>query len=315
VTDGARTLCVGNVEVTATDVALFVTSQTPTYGRRRLGGRLRRGTPGTDFPVSGIDGLDLSDAANQSTVTSGGTNYLYLLEPFGLPRWARYTDFTTGSRQPRSPRGIPVVSNVRPCHFYGCPSSPITLPTSTGLGSTTTLKGVAILALGTVGSTSQIAGAALSGRRGTINSNATTSFFTPIGASSITSSTIVFLLSENVPNLPPFARSVNVTLVMAPTSGTNGNAVINAVTVFDSTTGNSITSVAGGAVTSTNNAGSSVLIVNFDLPWPAAYAGLDGVGGAIIGPVTREILVSYQLNNLTGPVTSASLTVNSWETY
>jgi hypothetical protein len=311
VVDGAKTLCVGNVEVTATDVALLITSGTPTYSRRRLGGRLRRGTPGADFPVTGIDGLDLSDAANQSTVTSGGTNYLYLVEPFSLPRWARYTDATTGVRQPRSPRGIPVVTNVRPLHFYGSPSSPIALPTSTGLGTTTTLKGVAILALGTVGATTQMAGAMLSGRRAAIDNAATSNLNVAVSASAINSTQIIFANLSELSNVPAFARSLNVSLIAAPTSGTGGLLSIAHVDVLDSNTGNVICSVARSVASTTNNSSGATVVVNFDIPWPAEYAGLD----TSFSPIVRTIVVNYLLVGLTGPVASASLVVNSWETY
>lgn len=96
---------------------------------RRLGGALRRGTPGTDG-----DSIVITDSANldPSYTTSGqGMAYVYLLTPFGLPRWARYTDSGSGVRQPRSPRGIPVVSRTAPLPS-GKPSAAITLPTSCG---------------------------------------------------------------------------------------------------------------------------------------------------------------------------------------
>lgn len=103
---------------------------------RRVGGRIRPGTPQTDTP----NYLDLSLAANlDPTSTFTGTKcwFLYYVTPFGLPRWARYTDGPTG-RVPRSPRGIPVVSAVGPLQD-GTPSGAITLPTVSGLaGSSST---------------------------------------------------------------------------------------------------------------------------------------------------------------------------------
>lgn len=105
------------------------------YAGRRLGGRIRRGTPGTD-----AESISLSDVANQEnagcTFVAHQPYYVYLLTPFGLPRWARYTDASSGSRIPRSPRGIPVVSMIAPDN-NGVPVSAIVIPTSTGLGGST----------------------------------------------------------------------------------------------------------------------------------------------------------------------------------
>lgn len=103
-----------------------------TLNGRRIGGAMRRGSPGTD-----ADLVDLFDGANQSPGFSfphPGLYHLYLVTPFGLPRWARYTDSSSGIRKPRSPRGIPVLSLVTP-RTNGKPSSAIVLPTDTGLGS------------------------------------------------------------------------------------------------------------------------------------------------------------------------------------
>lgn len=109
---------------------------------RKLGGALRRGTPGTD-----ADTIDLKDVANQSgTLATGGIAYVYLATPFGLPRWARYTDGPAG-RVPRAPKGIIVVCDVEPEHLRPIPSSGITMPTSTGLGAGSTTSAVLIAAL------------------------------------------------------------------------------------------------------------------------------------------------------------------------
>lgn len=107
-----------------------------TVNSRRVGGRFRRGTPGSDVAIS----ADLLDAANQEpgfAFPATGFYYVYLATPFGLPRWARYAD-APAARQPRSPRGIAVVSAVAPQHMTGKPSAGIQLPTSTGLGGSTT---------------------------------------------------------------------------------------------------------------------------------------------------------------------------------
>jgi hypothetical protein len=104
---------------------------------RLVGGILRRGTPGAD-----ADSVNLTEAANWAdggtySEPQTGTLYVYLLFPAGLPRWARYTTGPAG-RLPRAPKGIPVLSNVIPL-ATGEPSAAITLPTSTGLVTTTSV--------------------------------------------------------------------------------------------------------------------------------------------------------------------------------
>lgn len=114
-----------------------------TVADRRVGGFMRRGTPGTDNAW-----LDLRDSANFASGFTYGASayaYLYLLTPFGLPRWARYTDGPAG-RVPRAPLGIPVISAIQPKHATGQPQSAVNLPTSTGLG-TSTASGVCIAPL------------------------------------------------------------------------------------------------------------------------------------------------------------------------
>ncbi len=108
---------------------------------RRLGGRLRRGSPGTDS-----DFTILSDTANIDPTFIAATQqlaYLYLCTPFSLPRWARYTDAVTGLRKPRSPRGILLTSLVPPSNT-GRPTAGIQFPAVFGFGSATTLDATCI---------------------------------------------------------------------------------------------------------------------------------------------------------------------------
>jgi hypothetical protein len=144
-TYAGKAVLTGWVDCSPTDLVVSGTSP----GRHRLGGRLRTGSTAADLvnTIGLPDGLDLNAAANQSgTWTAGQMVYLYVLEPFSLPRWVRYTDSSTGSRKPRGPRGMLLVSPVAPTAFYGCPSAAITLPASWGLAGSTS-KGVCILAL------------------------------------------------------------------------------------------------------------------------------------------------------------------------
>lgn len=85
-------------------------------------------------------GIDLWNAANNEpgvVFTNARPWYLWLVQPFGLPRWVRYTPSSFGFRYPRASRGIPVISTKSPGYF-GAPSSALTLPTSTGLIGTST---------------------------------------------------------------------------------------------------------------------------------------------------------------------------------
>ena len=108
---------------------------------RLVGGNLATQNSGANF-------IDLtSGGGNQEpgfSVVANRPWYLYLALPFNLPRWAPLAPASSGSRAPRSPRGIPVFSQKPPNGLLGTPSSALTLPTATGLGSTTTAA-VAVL--------------------------------------------------------------------------------------------------------------------------------------------------------------------------
>lgn len=88
--------------------------------------------------VSGESAIDATSAANQEPgFAPANLWHLYLLFPFSLPRWARYSTSASGSRIPRGPRGIAVVSATN-MHDDASPVSAVSLPTATGLlGSTT----------------------------------------------------------------------------------------------------------------------------------------------------------------------------------
>ncbi len=116
-------------------VAKFVGSATAILKGRRVGGRFRKSVPGasTDF-------LDVLDVTNQDTgaIAFGaitGNIHVYCATPFGLPRWARYTD-GPGGRLPQAPKGILICSATVPT-LAGAPSAAIALPAGTGLLGTT----------------------------------------------------------------------------------------------------------------------------------------------------------------------------------
>lgn len=93
---------------------------------RRIGGHLKSGSGFSD-----LLSIDLTDPVNQDPGVSfaiGTFQYLYLVFPFGLPRWARYT--AGAPRLPHAPRGIPVLSSNVP---NNAGRRIINLPTSTGM--------------------------------------------------------------------------------------------------------------------------------------------------------------------------------------
>lgn len=113
-TSGGKALFSGLVETSATDLTLGSAG----WSLNRLGGLFA--------------GPDLNAAANQSGSLSNGPCYVYILEPFGLPRWALYSGNTPTTK------GIVVVSSTAPVSAaVPSPSAPLALPTATGLGGST----------------------------------------------------------------------------------------------------------------------------------------------------------------------------------
>lgn len=87
------------------------------------------------------DYLDVAASAIREpgyAVPSSGWWHLWLAFPFGLPRWARYTPASSGSRVPSGLRGVPVLSTVAARYDGTVRTGSIALPTATGLGGTTT---------------------------------------------------------------------------------------------------------------------------------------------------------------------------------
>ena len=82
--------------------------------------------------------------------TTTDTGSVYALFPFGLPRWARYTDASALIRKPRSPRGLLVLSNEMP-NADGRPSADITIPAAYGFGASATSDGFHVIECPSVG--------------------------------------------------------------------------------------------------------------------------------------------------------------------
>lgn len=278
---------------------------------RKLGGQLRRGTPGTDNAY-----VDLREAANLAsgyTIPAGADLfYAYLLTPFSLPRWARYKDFPL-TRVPRSPRGICVTTGVVPRYLTGAPSAVIALPTSTGLGGSTT-AGICIAAFykpagsfrGGIAMNNQFTlgpitlGASLTPMSGfTTASTATGAFFTDFtlvpGVTHPANAKYVYMSIELVVTLDTTEqiRLIGQTLcVYIPGFTTDPVCVIDL--------GGPGTAVNTSGVTKVHNVISAPVRVPVASEYPAAagssllvkhrYAFLDDVGTAVVGPSLARIV-------------------------
>ena len=209
-------------------------------GSTRLGGRMERGSPGTD----NYGYVDFSDVANQEasmSLPSGITLvYYYLLTPFGLPRWARYTDYNPSFpaflRFPRSPRGIPLLSTVKPSHVYGIASSPIVFPAAFGFNGASSQAAVCF------GATTQNAGV--------LQPQVTSSGWTRLtevapdnsgvaGSGSTSATTGNFALFENT-HYPAGAARLRCRLILALaiSTGTPGTQAIGPILKFGIFTSN-----------------------------------------------------------------------------
>jgi len=73
------------------------------------GGRILGGEVTLDALGTGIDTTSTSIQAAGFAFTTNTPYYLYLCEPYNLPRWCRYTSVASGSRVPGPLRGMPVL--------------------------------------------------------------------------------------------------------------------------------------------------------------------------------------------------------------
>lgn len=106
------------------------------YKGRRVGGTIRRGSPGTDGDFVDFFETMNKEGAIVEPLSTTDNYYFYLLFPFGLPRWSRYTDASAGLRAPRNPKGIPIFTTVKP-KIDGTPQTAISLA-AIFAGATTT---------------------------------------------------------------------------------------------------------------------------------------------------------------------------------
>jgi len=185
-----------------------------------------------DLELSGWKcGGDIATAAsglNYVRLDSGGGNqepgfaavasspyYLYLAQPFGLPRWCKLSPSTSGERTPQSPRGIPIFTQKAPAGLSGKAGSAISLPTATGLGGSTTNAIVALAGVFGVGT----AFCALAQEGGAYRLENPGIALAP--ASGAATSTVVYSLVGNT-SYPAHARAVSLrfSTTVSDTTGT-----------------------------------------------------------------------------------------------
>lgn len=97
------------------------------YQGRRIGGQI-----GAEdvFPAGYADMADYREPGWGPSANS--MTYIYCATPFGLPRWAQYTQ-APALRVPGPFRGI-IVQSTQPCEFDGTPLNDVALPLVTSLG-------------------------------------------------------------------------------------------------------------------------------------------------------------------------------------
>jgi len=108
----------------------------------RVGGELGSSSSGL---ANGALDLQAANVLEPGFVVANSLPWLlYLLFPFGLPRWAKFTPASAGFRIPDALKGIPVFTQKSVVNHGGGPGVAVSLPTGTGLGGSTT-KGVVAL--------------------------------------------------------------------------------------------------------------------------------------------------------------------------
>ncbi|MGA9042863.1 MAG: hypothetical protein WB421_20205 [Terriglobales bacterium] len=295
-----KALMIGNVDVSGSDAL------TPSPGHRRLGGRLRASGISADLP-GGFDGLDLNDSNNWAGSISNGVAAVFLLEnPFGLPRWARYTNVASGARQPRSPRGFLVVTQAAgPTAGWGTPSAAVGLPTSTGLGTATVTKGAF---LGYVLFAGGVSGPTYASGR-TQWSTSTSSSPSPIFAAlagtitTVTSTSAYATFSLTGSAYPLCAKGIHA--VVKLTVSTAAQDVEVSSYLFDSTNA-ILLATAEDTVVATHGDGTITRTLHVPLPtsYPVSHTG---------NPRNLRVNVIGQSANIT--ISAASLQVYGWDLF
>lgn len=305
VLSAGKALLLGDVQTMSSDPAFT------SNAKYRLGGRLRRGTPGRDLSGTiGYDGVDLNDVANMdpgaSGFATGGIGYIYLANFLSLPRMARYTDYQSGQRIPRSCRGLLVVSNVAPTE-YGSPGSNITSPTSTGF-ATTTQDAVCIGAV--LYGAGGLAGATVADGKTQWCAGTFPAVNGAVSGPGVTDQIWTFTLTGGTSH-PANAKALYVHVNLNNFVPANSGVIVVAVSVLDSTSGESF-ALAYQEGTNQASGGGIPGDVNFTcrIPLPATYPLS---AAATINPV-RKVNVEFT-SSATQNATTATLQVLGYDLY
>jgi hypothetical protein len=308
---GGHAIMQGTCEVSAVDNVNGVS------GKYRLGGMWRRGTPGKDVNVGAnpIDGVDLTDSGNLCASIVGATapGYVYLCEPLGLPRWARYTDSndpapsgapygsTYSGRRPRSPRGILCVSAQAPQHFYGGPAVAFPLPTGT-------LNGASVTKAVCIGVVSYVAGAPSQGTVWDGKTQWAPSTAAPfLGVQGTAVGTVATYALQDGVTHPAHAKALYVQVQTLFGGGSTAGAILTA-TIFLKDTGGTTTFVEvaadqlGGIVSNSAFVFSKI----YRVPWAGKFPY-----NAIAATVTRNLVASYTSPGTLTNITTGAATIAS----
>jgi hypothetical protein len=197
---------------------------------RRAGGPIRRGTPGVDAAT--VDTYTTVNRDPSSTFTDRYPFAAWFIFPQSLPRWCRYTDYTTGARLPGKTKGIFTISAVLPS-MDGLPMASLTVPSSTGLGAVSTQT--ALLAYCGWWNTSQpyaVSGDLGSGFCAPASLAGGTLVPTVVGSGSV-ALTALFTLNGGI-HFPACARALKLDMFADLAVASGGNFMIASVTVVDS---------------------------------------------------------------------------------
>lgn len=252
---------------------------------------LSTGLGGSGYRLGGAlsDAVDLNNAANQSGSISNGPCYVYLCEPFGLPRWAQYV-LGSGVLAPAY-RGIAVLSSVAPLPILGCPSSAIAMPF--GLVGTTQKANCIVISKFGGG---VVAGVLSDGRTQTVGATTT---YPNVGGNPV-GSTIQFPFVSGT-DFPPHATSVWLTMILTLTvaANTTGSYATSTLSVQDPTfTTTAATLVVGQEEFNNASGGTATFTYVRRLKVPVLPGGFG---------------LSYQTNQVSTTTAGATCVIDGWE--
>lgn len=275
------------------------------FGAYRAGGKLIH--PGTTDSYINVADTTLWAAALSSSLVPW---YLYLVFPFGLPRWVQYCPASASIREPRGLRGIPVVARWTP-RYDGRPLTLIAqTPAWTGLLDTPSQDAVVALA-GLQGAFGGPAGVTSDGRIIQFVDFPTLQI-TPSATSGVMSST--WTLTDNVTH-PGNARAVYVELQLIVTVTANTPDYINFARPLlvggpDNVAANyariADNDDASGSVYATSN-GTYTLGLTVRVPL--------GIDTTYTGPRAFKLIWPHvvNINGLTASITSRTALITGWE--